>query len=201
MMGMAASGRKQPLRSSEVEWRLLTQSGRLMRLTNMRNKCRLFISRSVVVLAALVVVDGSPALACSCAYKGDFLDYANVSAGVIHARVVRFGGKLSHGETLYASMVVEVVSVVTGNLEFDSLVLMGDPGLLCREYVDSRNFGIGKEYLIALHGNEAVQSFGGCGEAWLAVNGEFVEGRSFTGDGYRIYSLPITEVLDNLKGK
>ena len=170
-----------------------------MRLTNMRNKYRLFFGLSVAILAALFVVVGKPALACSCAYKGDFLDYANASAGVIHARVVKFGSKLAHGETLYASMVVEVVSVVTGTLEFDTLVLMGDPGHLCREYVDSRRFGIGKEYLIALHGNEAVQPFGGCGEAWVGVHGELVEGRSLTADGYRKYSLPIAEVLDSLK--
>ena len=172
-----------------------------MRSTSVRNKFQSYIIRTSIVLAALVVVIGNPASACSCAYKGDFLDYASVSASVVHARVVRFGGKLSHGETLYESMVVEVISVVTGNLEFDSLTLMGDPGLLCREYVDSRNFVIGKEYLIALHGNEAVQPFGGCGEAWLAVSGEFVEGRSFKEDGFKNYSLSIAEVLESLQGK
>ena len=171
-----------------------------MRLTNMRNKNRLTVGRSVAVLAALLVVVSNQALACSCVYQGDFLDYANASAGVIHARVVKFGDKLSHGETLHASMVVKVVSVITGELEFETLVLMGDPGFLCRDYVDSRNFRIGEEYLIALHGIEAVQPFGGCGEAWVAVQGELVVGRSFTADGYRKYSLAMAEVLDGLKG-
>ena len=97
-------------------------------------------------------------------------------------------------------MVVEVVSVVSGVLQHDSVVLMGDPGHLCREYVDSRNFGIGNEYLIALHGDEAVQPFGGCGEAWMAVDGELAIGHSFTDDGYRKYLLSIAEVIDKLKG-
>ena len=167
----------------------------------MQSKFRFLISRFSTVLAAVVIFGGNSAWACSCAYKGDFLDYAAASSAVVHARVVKFGDRLSHGETLYASMVVEIVFVVTGDFELDSLVLMGDPGLLCREYVDSRNFVIGNEYLIALHGNEAIQPFGGCGEAWLAVSGKFVEGRSLKEDGLKKYSLSMTDVLGNLRGK
>lgn len=164
----------------------------------MRNKFRLFIGRSAVVFILFFVAGSNVAFACSCAYKGDFLDYAHVSAGVIHARVVSFGDRLDHGETLYESMVVEVVSVVTGKLKIDSVVLMGDPGLLCLEYVDSRNFQIGNEYLIALHSDEAVQPFGGCGEAWMAVDGDLATGHSFSDGGYRQYSLPLAEAIEKL---
>jgi len=167
----------------------------------MQNKLLPLITRFVVVLAAFLVFSVNLALACSCASKGAFLEYAKQSAGVIQARVVSFGDKLGHGETLHESMVVEVVSVVTGDLKFDSILLMGDPGHLCREYVDSRNFIIGRSYLIALHGDEAVQPFGGCGEAWVAVNGKSVEGHSYTEGEYKKYSLPMTEVLDVLEGR
>ena len=167
----------------------------------MRKKFLPFVNHAAIIFGALLVFGGSPALACSCMSKGQFLEYAEQGAGVIHARVVRYGDKLSHGETLYDRMVVEVVAVITGGFELDSLILMGDPGHLCREYVDSRNFVIGNEYLIALHGNEPVQPFGGCGEAWLAVKDESVEGYAFVEGGYRKYSRPLAEVLEALNGK
>ena len=165
----------------------------------MRNKLPALIGRLSVALAACLVLSSNAAVACSCASKGSFLDYANQSAGVIQAKVVRYGHKLTHGDTLYASMVVQVVAVIAGDLEHDSLALMGDPGFLCMEYVDSRNFVIGQDYLIALHGDEPVQPFGGCGEAWVKVNGKFVEGHVMTDHGYRKYSLPMAEVIESLK--
>lgn len=164
----------------------------------MHNNIPQVIRPFAIAAAAILLLGSNPALACSCASKGDFVAYASQSAGVVRAKVVKYGDKLSHGETLYESMVVEVVAVITGDLETNTLVLMGDVGFLCREYVDSRNFHIGREYLIALHGDEAVQPFGGCGEAWLAVDGEHVVGHSFTADGYKEYTLSMQEVLEKL---
>jgi len=167
-------------------------------MNNSTDHASTFIKRIVISVATFVMFSSNPAMACSCASKGAFIDYANTSAGVIHARVLSYGEKLSHGETLYASMMVEVVAVLAGDLEFDALVLLGDPGFLCREYVDSRNFAIGKEYIIAIHNDESVQPFGGCGEAWLAVNNGFVEGFAITKDGTTRYSMPMRELLEKL---
>jgi len=90
---------------------------------------------------------------------------------------------------------------VKGSLQLDSIVLMGDPGFLCRDYVDSRNFVIGKEYLIALHGDEAVQPFGGCGEAWLEIDDGVAKGREWTAGESKKYSLPLQDLLKSLKSK
>jgi len=130
--------------------------------------------------------------------KGRFVDYASESAGVIRAKIVGYGNRLSHGETLYESMSVEVVSVVKGSLRFGSIVLLGDPGHLCRDYVDSSQFQIGKEFLIALHGDEAVQPFGGCGEAWLEIDGGVAKGRDWEDGETREYSLPLQDLLKTL---
>jgi len=133
-------------------------------------------------MTAFLAIGCSQALACSCISKGNFIEYANQSEGVIQAKVVSYGDKLSHGETLYDS-------------------LMGDPGHLCRDYVDSKIFVIGKEYLIALHGNDAVQPFGGCGEAWLAINNGVAEGHIWAEGRPQKYTLPMPKLLKTLKRK
>lgn len=159
------------------------------------------INRFIVFVFVLAAISCSEAKACDCLSKGSFVEYAIQSEGIIRAKVVSFGEPLSHGETLFDSMSVEVIAVVKGSLQFESIVLMGDPGLLCREYVDTRNFVIGKEYLIALHGDESIQPFGGCGEAWVEVDDNVVEGRIWTDGVPQPYSLPLQDLLKSLKSK
>jgi hypothetical protein len=159
------------------------------------------INRFFVVITIIIAISCSAALACSCASKGNFIEYASKSEGVIRARIVSYGKRLSHGETLFESMSVEVVAVVKGRLQFESIVLMGDVGFLCRESVNSRNFVIGREYLIALHGDEAVQPFGGCGEAWLEIDDGVAVGHTWTEEGQQKYSLPLQDLLKSLKNK
>ena len=157
--------------------------------------------RSLFFLTLFVVVSFKPALACSCLWRGDFVEYAEQTEGVIQARIVSYGDPLSHGEALYDSMIVEVVAVIKGNFKYKTLKLLGDPGHLCRDYVDSRAFAIGKEYLIAIHGDEAEQPFGGCGEAWLALNDGIAEGRKLTESGQQRYTIPMSELLTKLQRK
>lgn len=141
------------------------------------------------------------AMACSCTSKGDFIQYANQSEGVIRAKIAGYGDPLTHGESLYESMIVEVIDVIRGGLEFESIVLLGDPGNLCRDYVDSNKFIIGKEYFIALHGNESTQPFGGCGEAWLSINDGVAEGQTWEMGELRKYTVPISILLESVKSK
>lgn len=150
------------------------------------------------ILAGFVTLASNIAIACSCMAIGTFEGYARGSAAVIHARVKSLGPRLSHGETLHESMRVEVVSVIAGNLDHDTVMLLGDPGFMCRDYVDSRIFVIGSEFLIALHNDAAEQPFGGCGEAWVVVNGDRVEGAAYTEGGREKYSLPLKDVIATL---
>ena len=156
-------------------------------------------SRIIVVFAVIVALSAGEATACSCAWRGKFVDYAKHSEGVIRARIVGYGRKLSHGETLFDRMSVEIVAVLKGNLPFESIQLMGDPGHLCRDYVDSRTFVIGSEFLIALRSNEAVQPFGGCGEAWLKLDGGVVRGVDWASGEPREYSMPLDDLLNALE--
>ena len=156
------------------------------------------INRILTTLLILFVFCIGDAVACSCSSKGHFVDYASQSKRVIRARIVSYGERLSHGETLFESMSVDVVSVVKGSLSFKSIVLLGDSGHLCRDYVDSRHFEIGKEFLIALHGDEAIQPFGGCGEAWLEIDSGVAKGRDWVDGELREYALPLQDLLKTL---
>ena len=176
----------------------MTQSGPSLRLIDKPVEVSTMINRILAILSIFFIFCFGDALACSCLSKGNFIDYASQSKGVIRARIVSYGDRLSHGETLFESMSVDVVSVVKGNLSFESIVLLGDPGHLCREYVDSRHFKIGKEFLIALHGDEAVQPFGGCGEAWLEIDSGVAKGRDWASGEPREYSLPLQDLLETL---
>lgn len=157
------------------------------------------MNRITLLFAILFALGTGEASACSCMSKGSFVDYARQSQGVIRARVVSYGHKLSHGETLYESMTVEVVAVLDGNYRFKSVRLLGDPGHLCRDYVNSETFVIGSEFLIALHGDELVQPFGGCGEAWLKLDGNVARGVDWTSGEPRTYSIPLGDLPEILK--
>ena len=153
------------------------------------------------VVAVFIALSFTEAAACSCASKGSFVEYAQKSEGVIRAKIISHGKKLSHGETLHDSMSVEVVAVLKGDLRFDSIELAGDPGFMCRDYVDSKIFVIGKEFLIALHGDEAEQPFGGCGEAWVEIVGDSAKGYKWVDGEVRQYSIPLDGLSKKLRSK
>lgn len=151
--------------------------------------------RVIALLTVLLALSANEAMACSCAWRGNFVEYAQHSQAVVKARIASYGEQLSHGETLFDSMKIEVVSVLKGGVSFESIVLLGDPGFLCRDYVDSRRFVIGKEYVIALHEDSATQAFGGCGEAWLEIDGDLAVGTDWNNGEPRGYSMPLEELL------
>jgi len=100
----------------------------------------------VCITLSWVTFYTSVATACSCRYAGEFKEYTSKRGGVIRGKIISYGPKLSHGKTLYESMVVEIIDVIKGNYSKKSLTLLGDPGHLCRAYVNSERFAIGTEY-------------------------------------------------------
>ena len=156
------------------------------------------LNRCVVIIAAVLSLWTVEAIACSCASRGDFIQYAQGSERVITARVVSLGAKLSHGETLHASMTIEVLAALKGKLSVESIELLGDPGFLCRDYVDSRIFVVGREFVIALHGDEAVQPFGGCGEAWLELLGDLAKGYKLVDGKSRPYTIELDDLANRI---
>ena len=156
------------------------------------NKYGLFLS-----IACLTVQ--SATFACSCAWRGAFEQYAGNSPVVVRAKLVSYGKKLAHGDTLYASMRIKIVETIRGDISHTAITLLGDPGFLCRDYVDSRRHIIGETYLMALHNTDNEQPFGGCGEAWLRIDGDTAHGLTLTEQGWEKYSVAVTELIARLQ--
>ncbi len=138
-------------------------------------------------------------MACSCAYAGKFIEYTSGGKGVIRAKVKGYGPRLSHGETLYESMMVEVTEVIKGNFTGRELTLLGDPGHLCRAYVNSERFEVGSEHFISLFNDKPTQPLGGCGESSVIIKGDLIVGRELTDNGYRLYTLKVPALIKLLK--
>lgn len=89
---------------------------------------------------------------------------------VVRVEVEAFGEKLEHGETLHESMTVKVKEVLKGRTDLGKIEVLGDNGRLPREYIDTRKFKIGQEYLLALSTPErGVAPLGGCGEHSVSI--------------------------------
>jgi hypothetical protein len=126
---------------------------------------------------------------------GKFSEYTSDGYGVIRARIKSYGPRLTHGTTLYESMLVEVNEVVKGKYTGQEIVFLGDPGHLCRAYIDSEKFVVGSEHFISIASEESVQALGGCGESSVVIKGDFVEGVELTDSGFEAYTLKIRDLL------
>ena len=127
----------------------------------------------IMVISALF---SAPSFSCSCSYAGNFVEYTLGKKGVVKATIKEFGQKLPHGKTLYESMTVEITEIIKGNYKGKQLTLLGDPGDLCRDYVDSRRFKIGSQHLILLSNENSSQPLDGCGESSVVIRNGKVEG-------------------------
>lgn len=153
------------------------------------------MSIKFAVLAFPLLLLCSGVLACSCLWRGNFEEYAKTEHAVVKVRIIEYGPRLTHGDTLYASMRVKILKTLRGQVDSPIVTLMGDPGHLCREYIDSRHHIVGKEYLIILHSGESEQAFGGCGEAWLSLDGDTATGtRPGSGAAFESYTISLKEL-------
>jgi hypothetical protein len=132
---------------------------------------------------------------------GKFSEYTSGGNGVIRARVKSYGPRLPHGNTLYESMVVEVTEVTKGKYTGQELTFLGDPGHLCRAYIDSEKFEVGSEHFISISNEESIQALGGCGESSVIIKGDFIEGYEITDGGYEPYTLKVRDLLKLLKAQ
>lgn len=159
----------------------------------------IFSQKLRVVLLLISLCLPGISMACSCAYAGKFVEYALDGKGVVRAKIKNYGPRLSHGKTLYESMTVEVTQVVKGNYKAAELTLLGDPGHLCRAYVDSQRFEIGSEHFFAILDDDSRQALGGCGESSVIIKDDLVEGRELTDKGFKLYTLKVSELVEALK--
>jgi len=150
------------------------------------------IEKFSAVLLFIVLCFPSLSMACSCAYAGKFIEYTSGGNGVIRAKIKGYGSRLSHGETLYESMIVEVTEVIKGNYTGRELTFLGDPGHLCRAYVNSERFEVGSEHFISIFNDKSTQPLGGCGESSVIIKGDMIE---LTNNGYRLYTLKVPDLI------
>lgn len=117
------------------------------------------------------------ALACTCDYKGDFLEVSNSSKLVVLVKVVGFPVLNNLLSRTNVAMEVEVIKIYQGNESRRTITIWGDNGSLCRPYVSS--FEPGRQYLLALNpgtdnsGNsfesDSDYAISSCGEYWLPI--------------------------------
>jgi hypothetical protein len=156
------------------------------------------IEKFSIMLLIIALCFPGISIACSCAYMGKFIEYTSGGNGVIHARIISYGSRLPHGNTLYESMVVEVIEVIKGKYTGQEIIFLGDPGHLCRAYVDSEKFAVGSEHFISIGSEELIQPLGGCGESSVIIKGDLIEGIEITDSGYVPYTLKIRELVELL---
>lgn len=133
-------------------------------------------------------------------YAGKFSEYtSHEDIGIVRAKVKSYGSQLSFGSTLYESMAVEALEVIKGKYSHRDLYLLGDPGNLCRDYVDSKRFPIGSEHLISISNEKLVQPLGGCGESSVIIQDGRVNGVVMENDKYIQYSTDLDDFLEEIK--
>jgi hypothetical protein len=140
-------------------------------------------------------------MACSCPYAGKFIEYISGGKGVIRATVKSYGPRLTHGDTLYESMVVEVTAVIKGQYSGQELTFLGDPGNLCRAYVNAEKFVVGSEHFFSIANEKSTQPLGGCGESSVIIKGDYIEGKELIENSYQPYTMKIVNLITIIKSK
>ncbi|RZK11658.1 MAG: hypothetical protein EOO43_19205 [Flavobacterium sp.] len=111
--------------------------------------------------------------ACDCEYEGSFFKVFNHNSFVARVKVVKFlSYKDIYGEQIPMSMRVDIIEIYKGTEQRRSVVVWGDPGNLCRPYLN--RFKKNQYYIISFSPagkdeNEKLTdySIGNCGEYWL----------------------------------
>jgi hypothetical protein len=140
-----------------------------------------------LLLSSLVLLAAPAAHACSCVKGGPFVQMAEKSDVVIRAKVLDYQWREHDPNHEYRpeSMRLEVKTVYKGAVNANPLIVWGDNGIICRPYVTQ--FPIGTEWVFALRKDDGMEpvapsqgqddfAISACGEYWLQVQGEQVQG-------------------------
>lgn len=153
--------------------------------------------RAAIIL--LFLLSSAPAMACSCLWAGSFKDVSANTPLIIRGRVKQYGPKLSHGDTLYTNMDVEVLEVVRGTYTAPQLKILGDPGHLCRPYVSQQTFPLQGEFLFAVQTpKNSTVALSGCGEFHVPIQDGVVHGTVIMNGQREAYSVPYLSFRNRL---
>jgi len=147
-------------------------------------------------------------IACTCDYRGYFLEVAPTTKLVALVRVIGypfFRNLLYHHKV---AMEVELIEIYQGMESEATIIVWGDSGVMCRPYISQ--FTPGQYYLIGLYPgskhsfyfeNENDYYISSCGEFWLRVQSF---GKSpYVLSGYRVHEKKYTlnQIREALKKK
>jgi hypothetical protein len=132
--------------------------------------------KRVLLTGILSVISVFPTIACTCDYKGYFLEVAPTTKLVALVRVI---GYPFFRNLLYyhkVAMEVEVIEIYQGKESEATLIVWGDNGVMCRPYISQ--FTPSQYYIIGLYPgskhsfyfeSENDYFISSCGEFWLRV--------------------------------
>ena len=137
------------------------------------------LARRFFALILIMALARPNAFACSCDYGGPFLKMAPRASLVALVKVTKFlAFKTIYDHKTPMSMEVEIIDIYKGAENRKTVTVWGDPGNLCRPYLDT--FTEGQAYVIAFnpgspgsgHENEKETdySISICGAFWLVAD-------------------------------
>jgi hypothetical protein len=151
-----------------------------------------------IITFSLIFLFPSKIVACGCTTEGPFLQ---VAAGASLVAVVEIEEYLTFqelmGEAVPMSMSVKIKRVLKGNETRENITIWGNNGLMCRPYLSI--FEEGSQWVMAFtenpeEGHEAANStdygLSHCGEYFMKVENNVVNGLIKGGDSYQTMSIP-----------
>ena len=136
----------------------------------------------------------SSADACSCEWRGAFLNVAKDCPLIVYGRVLR------HYPGSSPSMGVLVLETLAGGLLDSGMVIQMGDGAACRPSME--DFAPGGEWIFALNGPGSKPGAGlalsHCGEYWLRIEGGDVVG-SIDGSHKQTRRMPLQELKNRLR--
>ena len=108
------------------------------------------MARRFFALILIMALARPNVFACSCNYGGPFLKMAPRTTLVALVKVTKFlTFKNIYNSKTPMSMEVEIIDIYKGAESRKTITVWGDPGNLCRPYLDT--FKEGQAYVIAFH--------------------------------------------------
>lgn len=159
--------------------------------------------RYFILLSAFFVLHSFPSKACECNYQGSFVEMvkdkyqSNLVALVKVEKYLSF--KDIYGKPMPMSMEAEVIEIFKGIEHRKTIKVWGDPGNLCRPYLN--RFSEKNYYVIAMMvtGKEKEDyTISVCGAFWLNYNWET---KTVSGDINTKNQGTVSMSLNNFKGE
>ena len=138
-------------------------------------------------IAILLILTCTRNFACDCEWAGNFLEMASTSEVVALVKVKKYnnffqftGGLTTDEHQQPLSATFEIVELLRGDEQRTVIEVFGDPGNLCRPYIDYLKDG--SYYVVALNKSEGINHGNGiietqndyflwnCGEYWISYD-------------------------------